>query len=379
MCKKEEQIDIAFLFGAGAEIDFGLSGGGDFAKIVAGDKRSNNKKICNMNTAIKTYYKRTLDEWYPTYCEYTFDEDKLFKAAIKKKFLDEEYVPNNKKGFEDLIANKAKSLRSQKEKIIDNYTSYMGILDGIFHTLISPKYLGPNRFWGVVGCYTRAYLLLTGEMLGKIEKRPLSNKDYLKILESPLEYYKKWEYISSEKDTYYDVLKKYKENHKFAIVTTNYTPICNNITKIEDIAYVNGKLNWFESPYELKVYDITELNNNANDVFFPYIFVQSGIKPIIEEKQINEYAKMSKYFQNSSTIIVVGYRINADDNHINSFLRSAIYDDKKIIYFNHNNNLSEEQIRKRLRLKKPNSNIDIVNVNDDNCISKFEEVIKSLN
>ena len=376
-----KNVDIAFLFGAGAEVSFGLSGGLNFAKTVIGDNSADESNIRYMNDAIRDYYTRNVNIWYPKYKQYKFNFDQLFNAALKKKFMEIECPLPNKNEFNALIKEKSQLSKAKKEEIVDKYTSYMGVLDEKFHTLISPKYLGPNKFWGVVACYARAYLLITGEMIKLADKRKPIKSDYIKMLESPLEYYNKWKSIIPGKDTYYSVVKKYKESSDFAIVTTNYTPLCENITEINDIAYVNGRLNWFESPYELKVYDINELrDHNINGIVFPYVFIQSGVKPIIEERQINEYSKMISYFKKAKTIIVVGYRINADDNHINSFLRSAVCDGKKMIYFNHNNSLSEHQIYKRLRLKNQNSNIDVVEVNNDNCISKFEEVIsKSLN
>lgn len=367
---------ICIMFGAGAEIPYGLSGGGNFAKTVIG--LSNDKN--NMDTAIKEYYKKKIIEWYPNYQHNCFDFDKLFKASLKKQLLEDECDIQNKKGFDDLIKKKSQISSKKKEKIIDKYTSYMGILDEKFHTIISPKYLGPKKFWGVVACYARAYLLLTGEMVKKTEKQTLTKKDYLDMLENPLKYYEKWQYIQS-KDSYYDIIQNCPEaKNSISIITTNYTPICENITGDKNIAYVNGRLNWFESPYELKVYDVTNENKkpSKDDIWFPYIFIQSGVKPIIEEKQIEEYAKMINYIKQAETIIIVGYRINADDNHINSFLRSAIISNKKVIYFNHNGELSIEQIYKRLHLDKIKNNInniEIVKTDDKICVSKFKEVL----
>lgn len=371
---KKKQIDIAFLFGAGAEVGYGLSGGVDFAKTVIGD----NTKL--MDTAIEQHYKRDLNKWYPKYQHYNFQLEKLFESALKKKLMTENNQIEYKSSFDNLIKEMVDTEKNQKHEIINAYTSYMGILDEKFHTIISPKYLGPNKFWGVVECYTRAYLLLTGEMFKKTVRREPTEKDYLDMLENPLKYYKKWGCIASGDEGYYEIIQKNiynKEN--IAIVTTNYTPLCENITEVENIAHVNGRLNLFESPYKLCVYDVLEDKMpKSDDIVFPYIFIQSGVKPIVEERQITEYSKMIKYFKNAQTIVVVGYRINADDNHINSFLRSAICNGKKVIYFNHNKELTDENIYSRLRIHNSEYHIDIINVRDNNCVSEFKNIMREL-
>lgn len=381
MCETNDNNKICVMFGAGAEISYGLSGGGNFAKTIIASEKDNDTSVQQMNDAINDYYDKELNEWYPSYNEnYTFKPEKLFEAALKKEWMDTEQTLDTKSAFDKLIQDELTNRKDEKNEIIDQYTSYMGILDEKFHTIISPKYLGPQKFWGVVACYARAYLLLTGEMVKKTEKQALTKKDYCDMLENPLKYYEKWKNIHS-KDSYYEIIKNCsKAGNNVSVVTTNYTPICEDVTGIKDIAYVNGRLNWFESPYELKVYDITQESQKPakDDIWFPYIFIQSGVKPIIEEKQITEYGKMIKYLNRAETIIIVGYRINADDNHINSFLRSSVLSGKKVIYFNHNSELTDEQVYRRLRLDKIKDNIkniEIVKTNDKNCILKFREIL----
>ena len=49
---------------------------------------------------------------------------------------------------------------AEKDDIIDKNSSYMGILDERFYTLIHPRVLGIEKFWTVVHCYWHAYLTL---------------------------------------------------------------------------------------------------------------------------------------------------------------------------------------------------------------------------
>ena len=91
-------MKIGIIFGAGAERTFGLSGGKDFSKKVLG---LNEEK---MNDAVEKYHKnKELDNWYPSYCKHTWEKDKLLKAALRKKYLEESKNYKTKQEFKDII------------------------------------------------------------------------------------------------------------------------------------------------------------------------------------------------------------------------------------------------------------------------------------
>ncbi len=397
---------ICFLFGAGAEVSYDLCGGEQFAKNVIG------LNVDEMNNAITTYYKERVSQinynnWYPDFNKASLIKyEKLVKAAIRKKLLDEyEHSDEDFKRTTDFkkkykltfcnIKNKDKKEREKEEKItINQYTSYMGILDGYFHTLINPRILGPRKFWNVIFCYTRAYLSVVEPLL------PQKKYSYLEILNSPVETLKAIENNIDNIDpknnkSYYGIVKECfnddKDHKSFSVVTTNYTPLCEK-TEVckKNIAYIHGKIGWFEDPYKWTVYDAEDSNKfekeTKNSLFFPYVFIQSGVKPIVDRMQISEYSKMIQFFHDSSYIVIVGYRINNDDNHINGLIREQIMGGKNVIYFDYDKDSGREKILKRLHIDTNSiddnsdelNNFEWKDIDDTNWIEKFKSTIESL-
>jgi len=148
------------------------------------------------------------------------------------------------------------------------------------------------------------------------------------------------------------------------------------------IVYVHGRLNWFECPYTLQVYDSQdEADQNAfnNYLLFPYIFIQSGIKPVVERKQLNEYRKALKFFDEADELVILGYNLNVDGNHLNSLFHSFVLrDGKKVTYFNYNNeDFIEQYLKQRLRVYESEKvNVEIININGQNGLEVFEDFVK---
>lgn len=365
------------LFGAGADRQFDISGGKNFARNVLGINTT------NLNDAIKKFYNKgnfsSHNSWYPKYQEKAWKDKDLLEAAIKKYILDEKTKINTRKDYtEQIIRKRTNMTEKEKERVLDQHTSYMGILDERFHTLIAPQALGPYKFWSVVQCYTRAYLSIVGEILYEKAIEDISTDEYYHILEHPKETIERINNACLsprffDPESYYSILKTHKN---ICVVTTNYTPCCEKISEVhpEQIAYVHGKLGLFESPFEWQIYDAKNDLLPKDELLFPYLFVQSGIKPIVDRTQIQEYHKMLNFFDSSERIVIVGYRINADDNHINGMLRSAIITGKKkVIYLDYDKNSSEDIIRKRLRLTNESKNFIWKPINEKNSLSVFEK------
>ena len=96
-------------------------------------------------------------------------------------------------------------------------------------------------------------------------------------------------------------------------------------------AYLHGKLKWFEEIFTKRVDELQ--NFFEEDLIMPFIFIQSGIKPIVSPMQLREYSKALDAIDNSDYLIILGYGINSDDEHISNIIRERILGNKKVICF----------------------------------------------
>ena len=352
-----------------------------------------------MNNAIKTYYtdmlsnNKKIDSFYPSYRISSFNIEKLAVASYLKEAMESESDIKYDSKHQNIKSYVEKMSKREREECINNFPSYMDILDSKFHTIISPKYLGPQKFWTVIASYCRAYLALVVPLLGQKVNRNCC----LNILKNPKKTYE--DLINSclayrDIDSYYKSLRKSTINPY--IITTNYTPLSKIITECEEnnIAYLNGRFGLFESAHDLEVIDVNCVDDAVlkEDVYFPYIFVQSGVKPIVESMQIEEYHKAIGFLNASDELIVVGYNFNSDDNHINSIIREFILKpNKKITYFKYNKDTCDKKIAdvkseiiKKLRLdwkteqKEVMKKINIIQDVGDNLLKQFNQYISQL-
>ena len=149
-----------------------------------------------------------------------------------------------------------------------------------------------------------------------------------------------------EKDSlYYNIIRKMINTFQqctFQIVTTNYTIFAQRMTGLrdEDIAYVHGRMDLFEDVRSKHVAKLTAFSDS--DFIFPFIFVQSGIKPIVNGFQIKEFEKARKMIMDSDVLIILGYGVNSDDEHISNLLRERLHEGKRINCFLYGNSLEKQ-------------------------------------
>jgi hypothetical protein len=248
---------------------------------------------------------------------------------INSYFLKQLFVPNNE-GFASVDIN----------------ICIGGLLDEYFHTIISPNKYGKNNFAKIFNYYWFCYFSIVEPIVKYYKKDRSELKEYLN--DEKLNYYK---IISNIKDftnilysnraahqknynnnlikndeSYYSIIKdRLNCNDRFIIrdiATTNYFNFC-EILKREPI-YLNGALNLFEIPEKLEVVDAKRFKGelNQNYLFFPFLFVQSLIKPIVNKAQIESIFKFGNALERTDVLIVFGYNMNEDDNHINAFLHT---------------------------------------------------------
>lgn len=384
--------NVCFLFGAGADNNYEqqLPEGEEFAKALLLDKEFDktinafyqgriNERLANSNEKEK--------EWLPAvFKPAKLSVDSLYKASIKKEYAS---MVNGK----ELMANDFKRMEmltlADKEDKISKKPNYMNQIDGRMHTLIWPRAYGYTSFCAVVSLYTRAYLTLCTKLFSKSPEDLL--KDFSDISEN----------LNGLPDkstsSYYKIIKdhlvkeQFEEKDYIRIVTTNYTPFAEKVIGTKAISYPHGKLGWFESPYHLEVFDASDPGDKPKidtEFVFPYIFLQSGVKPIVDPKQIDEYTKTKEYIIGSDILFICGYGINDDDNHINSILRHRITHETQsriTVYIHYQKEgkgdakKEKENLLDKLRISDKSISsfmVEIINADFEDQNDRFLEIIK---
>ena len=164
--------------------------------------------------------------------------------------------------------------------------------------------------------------------------------NYYKIINNILEFTKllyTYEGYKNKVDSYYELINKMlspgQSNIKCSgVLTTNYYKFADIIS--DDVIYLNGSLNLFEIPETFDVMDLTDRRHtklNNEKLFFPFIFGQSFVKPIIHKTQIDTFSKAYNLLNDSDVLVILGFNLNEDDNHINSMLNYFVNKGGKII------------------------------------------------
>ena len=434
---------IAFLFGAGAEICFGLPSGDKYLKdTVLLNKDRSDYSSEDLGKALNSFFE---DKYYGGLYKYQRNflgnQDSPFISVLSEiifqklydlkekndfarfnevhySFLSNSHISLLKERFKDFNINfdiklNDENTKKQMIKYFKNFyfstkdsdkncnkllnvifesenikVNYGGLLDSYFHTIINPKLYGSVKFSYVFNFYWSCYFSILFPLLklkGKTSEYHNGNKiDILKILKNIKSVTKEiyeFDYTKVNNKNYYSELQNQIENNQklecSGIITTNYSNISEQFLKCNTgpVSYPNGELRFFEIPENLEVIDLLEEELPENKLFFPFIFGQSFVKPIVNEYQIEQFSKMKKILKNADVLIIIGYGINSDDNHINSYLRKFV-NNKKIVYMT-SSKADDESVRisKVLHLEN-DSNLKCVTVNYGeikNCVKRVLE------
>ena len=125
----------------------------------------------------------------------------------------------------------------------------------------------------------------------------------------------------------------------------------------------------------------------------PFILIPSGVKPLVCRKQIGQFSDFIKKLDGSKYLVVVGYKFNSEDNHINSIIADWLRKkENKLIYLNYNNEVTFDQfpwLKDKFSvetLENPDEaetlltagKISDIHVNEENCLAIFEKLLQEL-
>lgn len=144
----------------------------------------------------------------------------------------------------------------------------------------------------------------------------------------------------SSSSGYYDDLAERVRNAALevqGVATANYTDLATTVIGrygvVKEVKHLNGHVDLYYDPYKNTMLSMSEdqiLNNRRFVV--PFIFTQSGIKPLTSVDMSRKYVDFYDEMKESDAVIVVGYGFNGDDGHINGMFRKIAEDDDTPVY-----------------------------------------------
>ncbi|HPY75533.1 MAG TPA: hypothetical protein PLB63_09020 [Planctomycetota bacterium] len=143
-----------------------------------------------------------------------------------------------------------------------------------------------------------------------------------------------------EGDSYYQDIEILQNKADIkAIGTTNYNMFISDITSIPT-TYLNGSVDDYYDPYKNKIISKEDAEKSGR-LCVPFLFTQSGIKPLTSVSMSRRYVELFDHFSECDVIGVIGFGFNSDDGHINGLFRELIEDkNKKVVIFHYTDNLS---------------------------------------
>lgn len=392
-CKKNIQdviSDAVFFFGAGAEGFYGLPSGGEYTYDTMLKKKG------MLYSALKDFYiDRGIDGLiYDTYqipkyrAEYLFSKNSntLYEivldalAEIKSRsgstssslkidsstsVLLSDMESNSGKDiilskvYSSIILDEEKDAKMDEadksgetdafQSLIKNLT-FHGAVEQDFSSLVSPAETGAHRFWRLINFFWSAYFSIVLPLLEKSEKYTelvsYSKEEKYRFVLNNLEeitnylYSEDYHQIKQPKNYYDRIYEWYtstrsddcQDDKKLAAITTNYTPFVKSRLHLSDknVAYLAGELRKFEAP---QFNAICNLNEIRKEFFFPYMLTQAYVKPIISPYQLREYSKALALLDERKYLIIIGYSLCLNDNHICSMIKEFIENENKTIIF----------------------------------------------
>lgn len=130
-------------------------------------------------------------------------------------------------------------------------------------------------------------------------------------------------------DGYYHDVKRLLELGELRISTigtSNYSSFCRRVlgdVYAGQVHHLNGSLEEYFDPYKGEIVGEEDVPSIPRFVV-PFMFTQSGIKPLTSVEVSRRYVDFYDQAVESDAVVLVGFGINKDDGHINGLLRHAV-------------------------------------------------------
>lgn len=389
----------AFLFGAGADSQFGLVNGVGFNGTLLKNQYVNERKILlgEEYASHQLIFPRSRTVFLQTIYENREEATRILGDAIVERCCTY-YGKKNEENRAfiteccgDWYEQLTKGIEDEISAFFINNASFFTSLDEKFNDLRHSSLSSKGK--RVINAYYSIFLLMFSSLYN-VDGVEWNYESIWEALRS--DNFK--DSICFEQKSYYKTLAESDLN--FKIITTNYTPISEKITGC-DVTYLHGNLSWFEDLERLTVFDCKndaelEMLRASQNHLVPFILIPSGIKPLICAKQIEQFHKFIQALNETNLLCIVGYKFNSEDNHINSIIADWLRDtNNRIIYLNFKGEMNwqncewadkfykieSEGVTEQVdwdKILSANAQISNIVTNGDNSQSVFDSLIQHI-
>lgn len=429
----EKENVVSILFGSGADTDYNvkLGSGASFSKaLLQNSYKDKCKRVTGNSNEYSLIYRQSKKVYIQTILE---NEEKANEAGIeendielckkysKAQLSDDEKTKLDKqcKIWYDLLMSNNPGEEKDVQKFFFERAVFFDALDEKFNSL---RY-NDGKWSANAKKVINAYYTVFFYMIKNIYDEDVNDSvNGIKDLLTYLKFAKKSDETSTNNKTYYHILENKlnsstKNSCKYFITTTNYTDYVSEIFGTTNTAYLHGKLKWFEDLKTLQVFDCDDdyeygklleiaetqsKSDNKQTRLIPFIMIPSGVKPLICKKQIDEFKKFSDNLDKSDYLVIVGYNLNSEDNHINSIISSWLRENEKhkVIYLNYIGDKSVDLDAKTesveqygwldgikivspykddiSKIENVTEQFIVININSENCHDIFKNVLNQI-
>lgn len=341
---------VVFLFGSGADTDAcdKLGSGADFSKSLL--TNAYKKEMRNLVDWDTSHFQLVSPNSTKVFIQTIVNHGEEAEGVFGKQVVDN-FRSYNENGAQNVDYNK-----DIKEKCRDFYgklhqqpaekESQFFLKNAVFFDSLDEKFNSlrnntPNsNAKRVINAYWTVFLDMIHSLYDIPKDFGWNHENIYNLLRSAYG-------VKVNDESYYKMLQQSKLN--YSVATTNYTDIADKQIG-KDVIHLHGKLTWLEDLKRLTVYDCTSSdyenflikNNNECHInnewnIIPFILIPSGVKPLICKKQIKVFDDFNVKLDESNYLVVVGYRFNSEDNHINSVIADwlRISNDRRLILLNY--------------------------------------------
>lgn len=354
---------VTFLFGAGADSVYDICKGASFIEPLLLGKYTKERKelLGDANGTYTLLHSRSKWIYFQTISSNQEAARKVFGKDFTEKCIryynkeceeDQYFSTCCKNWFKMLKEGKTEESEKCSEEVRQfflNHTVFFDCLDEKMNDLRNTPL--NNNGKRVINAYATIFILMMKEVYNIDNKFSWNYENVFDCLCNKT-------VKNLGVNSYYQILKSHMDtkqqknggkDQRIFIATTNYTEIAECILG-SDVAYLHGKLNWFEDYRNLTIYDCKNDEERRKalahqDTLVPFILIPSGVKPIICKRQIEEFHKFINQLDKSDILCVLGYKFNSEDNHINSIIGEWLQNEnRKLVYFNYKQELNMSRL-----------------------------------